>query len=69
MSTTHQPISGNLSLDTQDGTTLTARTDIALARAWARHESGEQWDSMTRGEQANEVGAALTELRRCHPRS
>lgn len=69
MSTTHQPITGSLRIDTQDGTTLTARTDVALARAWARHESGEQWDGLTRGEQANEVGAALTELRRCYQRS
>lgn len=59
-------IVGDLSLDMQDGTTLTARSDVGLAREWARHALGERWGSLTRGEQAQHVEEALRELRRTY---
>lgn len=59
-------IVGDFSLDMHDGTTLTAHTDVGLARQWARHAVGERWESLTRGVQAQHVGEALRELRRTY---
>lgn len=66
MRTTNRPILGDLSLTVEDGTTLTARTDVALAEQWARHTLGEAWDSLTYGEQVRHTSEALAELRRAH---
>lgn len=64
MHTKTSPILGELSLTVEDGATLTARTDVALAEQWARHTLGEAWDTLTYGEQVGHVGEALAELRR-----
>lgn len=60
------PLMGDLSLTVEDGTTLNARTDVALAEQWARHALGGAWDSLTYGEQVAHVSAALAELRRTY---
>lgn len=62
-------IGGDPSLDMQDGTTLTARTNVGLARAWARHALGDRWDDLTRAEQSQHVAEALRELRRIYQES
>lgn len=55
---------GDLSITAADGTVLTDRTDVGLARQWAAHEYGPaEWDAMTWIEQNREVGAALAGLR------
>ncbi|PWJ23012.1 hypothetical protein ATK17_3903 [Branchiibius hedensis] len=63
------PIVGDLSLTTEDGATLSARTDVGLAEAWVRHTLGRQWDQLTYGEQTRQVSEALAELRRAHSQS
>lgn len=60
-------IIGDLSITLGDGTTLTATTDVGLARAWAEHEHGtELWRALRLGEQAREIAAALEALRSAH---
>lgn len=60
------PILGELSLTVEDGTVLTARTDVALATQWAEHTLGTGWDSLTYGQQMAHVSDALAELRRAY---
>jgi hypothetical protein len=64
--TSNTPITGDLSITTADGTVLNARTDLALAWKWARHEHGDQWDSLSRREKIDSAGDALAELRRSY---
>lgn len=66
MHTKTSPILGELSLTVEDGTTLTASTDVALAEQWARHTLGEAWDGLTYSEQVGHVSEALAELRRTY---
>ena len=57
-------ISGDLTLYTEDGTELSARTDIDLARKWAEHEYGStRWSALSMSQQMVEVADALTALR------
>lgn len=66
MQTKTSPILGELSLTVEDGSTLTARTDVALAEQWARHTLGTGWDSLTYAEQVRHTSEALAELRRAY---
>ncbi len=50
----------------QDGTVLTARTDHGLTSKWARHQAGERWNQLSRGDRSQHVAEALTELRRIY---
>ena len=59
-------IVGDLSINTSDGTILTAPNDLLLAWAWAEHENGEGWGALTHREQYADVSAALAELRRAY---
>lgn len=57
-------IIGELSIDLGDGVTLTAGTDVALARKWAAYLHGDnQWRAMSFGQQSVETGNALRALR------
>ncbi len=56
-------IVGDLSLDMQEGVTLTAHTNFGLARAWARHALGDRWDGPTRAGKSQNAADALRELR------
>lgn len=56
-------IIGELSLTLPDGTTLTDRTDVGLARQWAEHEHGTEWAALTFGQQTAQTAAALQALR------
>jgi hypothetical protein len=60
------PILGDLSLTTEDGTVLSARTDVGLAQQWAEHTLGSAWTSLTYSQQTAHVSEALAELRRTH---
>lgn len=57
-------IIGDLSLTLSDGETLTAGSDVALARKWAERVHGAAWSTLSFGEQTEQVSAALAELRR-----
>jgi hypothetical protein len=58
------PVIGDLNLQLEDGTILTAGTDVALARQWAEHLHGpEGWKQLTATQQAATVADALRELR------
>lgn len=60
-------ITGELSLTLADGTTITDRTDVGLARQWAEHEHGpEAWAALSFTQQSIETAAALDALRRAH---
>ena len=59
-----QSLIGDLSITMEDGTVLTARTDVALAEKWAAFVYGERWSTMTFGERTRETSDALRELRR-----
>lgn len=61
-----RPIVGELRLTVEDGTTLAASTDVALAEQWARHTLGEAWASLTYGARVRHVSEALRELRRAY---
>lgn len=57
-------IFGDLSITVDDGTTLTAGSDIALARKWAEHDSGPvAWSAMSRSQQWATIADALGKLR------
>lgn len=56
-------ITGQLSLVLENGETLTASSDVSLARQWAEHVHGEAWESLTFSEQTEQVAAALASLR------
>lgn len=66
MHTQTSPIVGELSLTVEDGTTLTAGTDVALAEQWARHALAEAWDGLTFAQQVRHTSDALAELRRTY---
>lgn len=62
---------GDLSITTSNGVTLTGRTDVGLAKQWARVEvdlrDGEgAFDRLTLGHQTPHIAEALTELRRAY---
>jgi len=59
-------IIGSLSITTQDGTVLTATSDLALAWKWAEHEHGALWDAMSRADRNVSVAEALGALREAH---
>lgn len=56
-------IVGDLSIETSDGTVLTASNDLALAWKWAEHEWGAQWAVMPNWERNSNVADALAALR------
>jgi len=57
-------IIGQLSIDLGDGVTLTAGTDVELARKWAAYLHGRNtWQSMSLGAQSLETANALQALR------
>ena len=57
-------MTGALSMTLEDGTVLTARTDVRLAEQWAEHQHGPTaWAALTFGDRIREVSAALTALR------
>lgn len=56
-------IIGNLSIETSDGTVLTASNDLALAWKWAEHEIGARWAEMPTRERNWHVSEALGALR------
>lgn len=57
-------IVGELSLNLGDGVTLSAATDVALARRWAAYLHGRnQWQCMSFGQQSTETANALRALR------
>lgn len=57
-------IIGDLSITLTDGTTLTDRTDVGLARQWAEHEHGPQgWANLTLLRRNTETALALRALR------
>lgn len=60
------PIVGDLSLTVEDGSTLTASTDVALAEQWAKHTLAEQWETLSYAEQVRHVSEALAVLRRAY---
>lgn len=57
-------IIGDLSIETADGTVLSAPSDIRLARLWAEHENGAAWPSLGTRQQNSDIADALAELRR-----
>lgn len=58
-----EPIIGDLSIVTEDGTELTASSDLQLAWKWAEHEHGDYWQHMSYGRQCSDVADALAALR------
>jgi glutaredoxin-like protein NrdH len=58
-----KPIIGQLTIELDDGTTLTANNDIRLARKWAEHVNGEDWSGMTFVEQNRDIAVALGRIR------
>ena len=55
---------GELSIDLGDGVTLTASTDVELARKWAAYLHGAAaWQAMSLGRQSIETSNALHALR------
>lgn len=56
-------ITGDLSIQTSDGTILTASNDLALAWKWAEHELGVRWEQLRYREQCWHVSEALGALR------
>jgi hypothetical protein len=63
------PIVGDLSLTVEDGTTLTASADVALAEQWASYALAEQWETLSDGEQVRHVSEELAVLRRAYYQS
>ena len=65
-----QAIIGELSIETSDGTTLTAGSDLQLAWLWAEkeHETRQpgSWAAMSYGSKCASVADALAELRRAY---
>lgn len=61
---TYQPIIGELTITTDDGTDLTAPSDLQLAWKWAEYEHGSEWAGMRYTERCASVSLALQELRR-----
>ena len=60
-------IIGSLSITTQDGTVLTATSDLALAWKWAEHEHGAtEWGAMSQTARNVSVAEALGALREAH---
>lgn len=57
-------ITGDLTITTEDGTILSASTDLGLAWKWAEHENGETWAGMPTSDRNASVAEALAELRR-----
>lgn len=58
------PIVGELSIDLGDEVTLSAATDVELARKWAAYLHGRnQWECMSFGQQSVETANALQALR------
>ena len=55
-----------LMMKMDDGTVLSAATDLELARKWAAHIWGEAWARVSHGRQSVEVAAALREIVRAH---
>lgn len=57
-------IIGDLSITMDDGTVLKDRTYVGLAGQWAKFMVGDEWDSLTFGQQSRHTADALAELRR-----
>lgn len=55
---------GQLELEVEPGVILRDRTDVGLARQWARHACGTRWEQLTHPEQDVHIAEALRELRR-----
>ena len=60
------PILGDLSIELENGTVLTDRTDLGLARKWAEYENGPEWDGLTFVEQNVKISIALDALRKAY---
>ena len=56
-------ITGQLSLILDSGETLTATSDVRLARQWAEHVHGAEWATMTYIDQNRSIAAALHNIR------
>lgn len=56
-------IIGQLSLILETGETLTATSDVRLARQWAEHAHGDEWATMTYIDQNRSIAAALHSIR------
>ena len=56
-------LTGDLSIVTSDGTTLTDSTDLGLAWKWAENEHGAAWKGMPYRERVLTVSDALAALR------
>lgn len=61
------PVIGDLTMHLPDGTTLSAGSDLALARQWAEQVHGPAvWDQLTPAQRTATVAEALAELRRAY---
>lgn len=58
-----QPIIAQLTITLEDGTTLTGRHDLELARRWAEHVYRDEWATLSFAEQSSVVAAALGRVR------
>jgi len=58
-------ITGDLEFTLEDGTRLTARTDIGLASQWAEHQTGaDAWAALSFHERNLHIAATLDALRK-----
>lgn len=53
----------DVTITTDDGTTLTAANDLALAWVWARHVYGTEWDATPYSIQVDAAAIALKKIR------
>jgi len=66
MTSPSKAIIGNLSIEVERGTVLTAPSDLQLAWKWAEHVHGADWEHMTHGTKCNSVAQALASLREAY---